>query len=103
MSAMSAFTQNLDREDGQPYFIWDVPITVAELRRRLRHADPGVRAFWIGRVMREARYPDVWKLLSLKEVLANLRLVRRHLGARRAFWDFLIQGWARDGLLGEPP
>lgn len=40
----------------RPYFLWDVPVTEAELRERLCDADPEVRAQWQGRVMREARY-----------------------------------------------
>jgi hypothetical protein len=101
MQALSP-SLDLEREDVQPYFIWDVPLTVGELRQHLRHPDARVRAQWIARVMREARYQDVWKLVALDEVLAVLPLVRRHLGRARRFWDFLFAGWERDGLLPQP-
>jgi hypothetical protein len=96
-------SDDLARDDARPYFIWDVEITISELRRLLRHPDPRARALWIARVMREARYPDVWRLLSLDEILASYPLARRHLGRRRAFWDFLLDGWKADGLVAGGP
>ena len=99
-TAMHASSATLDDAHAQPYFIWDIPITVAQLRRRLLHPDPRERALWIGRIMREARYPDVWRFVTLGEVLDQYDLIQRHLGhRRRRFWDFLIQGWRDDGLL----
>lgn len=86
-------------EQGQPYFIWDVPITVAELRQRLRHPDAGVRALWKARVMREARYQDVWRFLSLEDLLVDFERIQKHLGRTRRFWRFLIDGWRADGLI----
>lgn len=90
---------DLDRDDAQPYFIWDVPVTVAELRRHIADPDPDRRIPWMARIMREARYWDVWTFLTLDQVLADWDRLRRHLGRRRAFWDFLIEGWRDDGLI----
>lgn len=94
---------DLDDPDAQPYFIWDVPITVAELRQRLRHHDPAERALWMGRVLREARYADVWKFLDVHEVDAQFDRISKHLGRSRAFWEWLLEGWRQDGLLGPRP
>jgi hypothetical protein len=92
---------SLDCDDptAQPYFIWDEEITYSELRRKLQSPDPDERALWMGRVMREARYDDVWKLLRLRDVLAMLPRIDRHLGRSRAFWHWLIEGWRADGLI----
>ena len=49
---------DLDDPDAQPYFIWDVPVTVRELRELLHHGDEATRALWTGRVLREARYAE---------------------------------------------
>ena len=84
---------------NRPYFLWDVDVTEAELRERLRHPDPYIRAQWQGAVLREARYADVWRNLSLEEILRDWELIRRHLGRRRAQWEFLLNGWREDGLL----
>ena len=83
----------------RPYFLWDVPVSEAELRERLGDPDPRVRAQWQGRILREARYADVWKYVTLDEVLANWDLIQRHLGRRRGLWEFLLKGWREDGLL----
>lgn len=94
-----SLSDRLDVPQSQPYFIWDTPITVADLRERLRHPDPRERSLWMARIMREARYADVWRFLSLNDVLERYDMIRRHLGRRRRFWDFLIQGWRDDGLI----
>ena len=49
--------------------------------------------------MREARYEDVWSYLTLKEILQDWANIRRHLGRRRGFWEYLLDGWRKDGLL----
>jgi len=38
---LAPLSTQLDREDAVPYFLWDQPMTVAELRRRLRRDDKG--------------------------------------------------------------
>jgi hypothetical protein len=86
-------------EDAQPYFIWDIPVTYRELAALLRNPERTTRALWKARVLREARYQDVWKLLELPEVLADYPDIRKHLGRALRFWDSLIEGWRRDGLI----
>ena len=83
----------------RPYFLWDVDVTEAELRARLRHPDPAIRAQWQGCLLREARFDEVWSYLTLDEVLRDWPLIQRHLGRRRDFWVWLLDGWRKDGLL----
>jgi hypothetical protein len=83
----------------RPYFLWDVPITAAELRERLRDPDPAIRAQWQGRVMREARFDDVWDYITLDEVIRDFSHLRKHLGRMRGFWEYLLDAWRKDGLL----
>jgi hypothetical protein len=83
----------------RPYFLWDVDVTEPELRERLRVADADARAQWQACVMREARFADVWEYLSLDEIQRDWPSIERHLGRRRAFWQFLLRGWREDGLI----
>ena len=83
----------------RPYFLWDIEITDEEFRARLLHPNPGIRAQWQGRLLREARYDEVWGYVTLDDLLANWERIRRHLGRRRTFWDWLIAGWRKDGFL----
>lgn len=90
-----------DVEDprARVYFVWDQELTYSELRQRLLTDDLDERALWIARVLREARYQDVWKFVTLGEVLTLWPRVERHLGRMRNFWNWLIDGWRSDGLL----
>jgi hypothetical protein len=74
-------TIDLAREDERPYFLWDEDCSVAEFRRALASAAPRDRRRLIGKLMREARDPDVWAFVTPREVfkaaiLANAALVR---------------------------
>lgn len=64
--------QELDRGDSQPYFIWDVPVTVDQLRAKLRHGKEDEKIVWMARILREARFDDVWRFVSIDEVLARV-------------------------------
>jgi hypothetical protein len=89
----------MESMDKRPWFMWDVKVTEREVRERLQHPDPRIRAQWAGRILREASYPEVWQYLSLEEILRDWPYIERHLGRRRAFWQWLLDGWRRDGLL----
>lgn len=94
-----ALSTDLDDPTARPYFVWDEDLTMAEVRERLASPDPRVRALWMARVLREARYRDVWKLLRLDDVVANFAAIEPHLGRMRAFWRWLLDGWREDGFL----
>jgi hypothetical protein len=85
--------------NDRPWFLWDMDVTEVQFRERLRHEDPAVRAQWQGRLLREARFEEVWKYVTLTELLENWPLIQRHLGRMRGFWEFLLQGWRDDGLI----
>ncbi|MDY0062968.1 MAG: hypothetical protein RBU45_24380 [Myxococcota bacterium] len=87
----------------RPWFLWDVDTTEEELRVLLRQEDRDARAQWQACILREARYPEVWGYLTLDEVLDNWPFILRHLGRRRRFWEFLLEGWRHDGLLPAAP
>ncbi|MBL8950248.1 MAG: hypothetical protein JNK82_05705 [Myxococcaceae bacterium] len=83
----------------RPWFLCDVDISDAAFRERLRDPDPVIRAQWQGALLREATVADVWRYVALSEVLENWVHIARHLGRRRAFWEWLIRGWREDGRL----
>jgi hypothetical protein len=86
--------------EAVPYFNWDAPVSNSELRRILREGTEADQLFWTARIMSEARYRDVWSYLSLRrDILPRWDRVRHRLGRRRAFWEFLIDRWRRDGLI----
>lgn len=91
---------DLDSPFSIPYFLWDEPMTVAKLKRRLSEASDAERTRLLGKILREARDTDVWKFTTPKEVWANWDKLEKHLGRRREFWKFLLEFWEKEGLLG---
>ena len=74
-------------------------MTVAELRNKLKTSSPPEHARLLGKILREARDPDVWKFTTPEEVASQWVLLSRHLGRRRSFWEFLLGSWRAQGLL----
>ena len=90
---------DLDNEDAVPYFLWDDPMTVRELRRTLADSSPPARLRMLGKILREARDTDVWKFTTPQEVQDLWPAVARHLGRRRVFWEDLLAAWREQGLI----
>jgi hypothetical protein len=82
-----------------PYFMWDEPVTLAEVRRRLASAPRPERMRLLGKILREARDPDVWQFTSPAEVETAWPELAPHLGRRRSFWRFVLTHWKELGLL----
>ena len=60
---------------GRPYFAWDEDLTLAEYTARLRDPDPEVRAYFLGKLMRQAKPDDVFTFVTLGELItARIRL-----------------------------
>ena len=93
-----ALTTDLTGDDSIPYFLWDDPMTLRELRVRLEQSE-AERVRLLGKILREAREPDVWLFTTPAEVNRRWHQLERHLGRRRAFWEFLLDQWREQGLL----
>jgi hypothetical protein len=91
---------DLDNPSAVPYFLWDQPMTVREVRRLLAEGDDDKRFYLIGKIMREARDTDVWKFTTPREVRDNWEKIVTNLGRRRAFWEFIFEAWEREGWIG---
>jgi hypothetical protein len=93
------FATNLTDGSAVPYFLWDEPLTLDELRRRLAGDDQEERVRLAAKVMREARFDETVELVPVAEIVAHYPRLRRNLGRRLAFWDFLIAEWRSLGLV----
>ncbi len=95
---MAKLTTKLDEGTAVPYFLWDEPLTVDELHRRLATASAPERARLLGKILREARDTDVWRFTTPAEIRRRWDELAPHLGRRHAFWVYLLEQWARLGL-----
>ena len=90
---------NIEDPTAIPYFLWDEPMSVAQLKERLREASRPERVRLLGKILREARDTDVWKFTSPDEIQQLWPELSMHLGRRRPFWEFLFKHWQIEGFL----
>jgi hypothetical protein len=83
---------------GRPYFLWDEDMTLDEFRARLRDSDAAVRAYFLGKLMRQAKPDDVFAFVSLREVQEQLPAVEPYLGRSRPFWLWLLERWRNPAI-----
>jgi hypothetical protein len=96
---MRAITTDFADGKARPYFLWDEDVSVQELRDVLAGPDSPRRDQLLAKMLREARDTDVWAFVAPHEVARRLPELGHRLGRRRAFWEWLIEGWRSDGLL----
>ena len=82
-----------------PYFLWDEPMSVAQLKEKLSSASRPERIRLLGKILREARDTDVWKFTNPDEIRQLWSELYLHLGRRRSFWEFLLKRWQIEGFL----
>ncbi len=93
----------LDDPEAVPYFLWDEPMTVRELHRRLRTATRAERIRLLTKILREARDTEVWRFTNPQEMAQLWPEISLRLGRRRTFWEFLLKTWHQQGRLDLGP
>jgi hypothetical protein len=81
---------------GRPYFLWDQEMTLERFEERLHDPDPEVRAYYIGKLMRQAKPDDVFTFVTTNEIGALWPELVPYLGNQRAFWDWILTAWGVD-------
>lgn len=92
-------SSDLSDPEAIPYFLWDDPMPVRELHRRLRTSSHAERIRLLAKIMREARDTEVWQFTSPAEVARQWAELSPRLGRRCAFWEFLLSTWQRQGRI----
>ena len=77
----------------RPYFLWDMEMSLEDFRRALRHDDPDGRAYFLGKLMRQAKPDDVFVFVSVAEIRRLWPSVRKYLGRSATFWSWLLETW----------
>lgn len=54
---------------NKPYFLWDYDISEKEVKRIIKQGDEYSREFIIARILESAKYKDVWKYITLEELV----------------------------------
>jgi hypothetical protein len=89
------FTSSERMIDAQrrPYFLWDAEMSLDDFKSALHHDDPAVRAYFLGKLMRQAKPDDVFLFASVPEIRDLWPSVQKYLGRRAAFWSWLLETW----------
>jgi len=77
----------------RPYFLWDCDLTVEDFRANLDDADQDVRAYWIGKLMRQAKPDDVFQFVTRAKIEEHWSSIERYLGWSREFWTWILSTW----------
>ena len=83
----------------RPDFLWDEKLTREELREILRSDREEDRIYYAAKILREARFEEVWDYLSPVFVASSWEKLRLKLGRKREFWEFILAAWRSHGLI----
>jgi hypothetical protein len=78
----------------RPYFLWDCNVTLPLLREYLASNDDARRAYWVAKVMRQAKPDDALVIVGADEMRRLWPQIATTLGRTRAFWQWYLD-WAR--------
>ncbi|MCC7535563.1 MAG: hypothetical protein IT379_05095 [Deltaproteobacteria bacterium] len=85
--------QRLVDPKGRPYFLWDADLTLVSFQQRLRDEDPEVRAYVVGKLLRQAKPDDVFLFVTMDDIDSLWPQLERYLGHSRPFWSWLLDWW----------
>lgn len=90
---------DLSRDDIIPYFMWDYRCTVGQIKEMLATGEESKKIWLMAKILRDARYADVWKFISLKDFLTYRERLLPRLGRERKFWEFMYTQWLAHGIV----
>jgi hypothetical protein len=79
--------------------MWDYRYSVGQIKNMLAQGDEAQRIWLMAKIMRDARYADVWKFISLRDFLKYRERLMPRLGREKAFWEFLYSRWLKQGIV----
>ena len=86
-----------------PYFLWDLGMTVAELRSVLAGGVSRSRDELVARILREANTRDVWLFLDWATIEEAWSRIERRLGRARGVWEMMRRRRQENERAASPP
>ena len=90
---------DVSNDETIPYFMWDYRYTVGQIKNKLAKGNESERIWLMAKIMRDARYCDVWKFISLQDFLKYRDQLMARLGKMKGFWQFLYSKWVTYGIV----
>ena len=76
----------------RPYFLWDYDLTETDVRRILRGSNETEKLWMMGRILTSANFKDIWRYLTLKEIVLNLPKLRLRPEIKKS-WENALYVW----------
>jgi hypothetical protein len=92
-------TSVTDKPSDRLDFLWDEPLTRGDLKKILAGENEEERLYYAAKILREARFEEVWNYLSPKFLASHWEELRRRLGRKKWFWEFFYATWRDHGLI----
>jgi hypothetical protein len=83
----------------RPDFLWDESLSREDLKKILASGNEEERLYYAAKILREARFEEVWDYLSPAFLAFYWEKLRWRLGRRKKFWEFLYATWCSHGLM----
>lgn len=99
MSSTERSLLDVSHDEIVPYFMWDYRYTVGQIKKILAEGSESQRIWLMAKIMRDARYADVWKFISLQDFIKYREQIMPGLGRLRGFWQFLYSRWIKYGII----
>jgi hypothetical protein len=77
---------------NRPYFLWDYDLSESDVRAILRGKNETERQWMMGRILASANFKDVWRYLTLQEIITELPKLRFRPEIKKA-WEHAIHVW----------
>jgi len=85
------------RARQRPYFFWDYDITEEEMHEILRGDNEIEKAWVITRILERAKWNDIWRYLTVRDIQENLKRLRFRWPRDRELWAYAIARWTGNG------
>lgn len=79
----------------RPYFLWDYDLTEDDVRRILRGENQTDKRWLMARILTNAHFDDVWRYLSVREIVNNFKDLRMRSQTKNA-WHRALTVWGYD-------
>lgn len=79
----------------KPYFLWDYNLDDKDVKKILKQGDEHEKRWLIARILEHAHFRDVFKYLTLKDILGIFPKLRLRPATQR-YWRRALNAWGYD-------
>lgn len=80
------------KNKNRPYFLWDYDLTDSDVHRILHGKNETEKIWMMSRILESAKLEDVWKYVSLSEIVEMFHKLRLKPPIYQA-WDYALKIW----------